>query len=134
MSVEDPLSPGSVSSDSIFEEPEHEDCEHEMRENRLRPHVSRASSTNAVGGVVPTLERTWTGRSTATLTDPAFEIDFEEGESGNPQNWSLWYKGLVLLAMSYSTTAVVLYSTSYTSAIPGMMDEFGISDGVGNLG
>ena len=44
------------------------------------------------------------------------------------------YKGIVLGVMSYSTTCVVLFSTSYTSAIPGMKDAFGISDSEGILG
>lgn len=36
--------------------------------------------------------------------------------------------------MSYGTTCVVLYSTSYTSAIPGLIDAFGISNNTGILG
>ena len=85
---------------------------------------------------MPTLERTRTNKSTATnmTTDPGFEIDFEEDEKGNPQTWPLWYKGIVIAVMSYGTTCVVLYSTSYTSAIPGMIEEFGITDNEGILG
>lgn len=135
MSIEDPLSPASNSSDSIYEE-EEEEYEHDYRENRLVHHLSRTVSTNSVGNVVPTLElqRTWTSRTSGTLTDPAYEIDFEDEEQGNPQNWPLWYKGIILAVMSYSTTAVVLFSTSYTSAIPGMIDTFGISNSEGILG
>jgi hypothetical protein len=132
MSVEPPLSPGgSVSSDSICDEDEYEP---DIQQNHLRPHLSHTSST--VGNVVPTLElmRTWTTRTSGTLTDPAYEIDFADGEQGNPQNWPLWYKGLILAILSYSTTAVVLFSTSYTSAIPGMQESFGISDSEGILG
>lgn len=141
MSVEDPLSPESTPSASTYGDSDHEDDSGEYdfeaaRHNGLRPTVSRTSSTNAVGGVVPTLElrRTQTGRSTGTITDPAFEIDFEDDEQGNPQNWPLWYKGVILGVMSYSTTTVVLFSTSYTSAIPGMMQAWGISDNEGILG
>ena len=132
MSIEDPQSPASSSGDSIYEE----EYEEDFRENYLKPHLSRASSTNAVGNVAPTLElqRTWTSRTSGTLTDPAYEVDFEDEELGNPQNWPLWYKGIVLGVMSYSTTSVVLFSTSYTSAIPGMMKAFGISDNEGILG
>lgn len=133
MSVEDPLSPaGSTSSDSVYDE----EYEEDIRHNQLVPHLSRASSTNAVGNVVPTLElsRTWTSRTSGTITDPAYEIDFEDGEKSNPQNWPLWYKGVILAIMSYSTTSVVLFSTSYTSAIPGIMEDFGISNSEGILG
>jgi multidrug resistance protein len=135
MSIEDPLSPASNSSDSIYEE-EAEEYEDDIRPNRLMPGLSRTVSTNSVGNVVPTLElqRTWTSRTSGTITDPAYEVDFEDEESGNPQNWPLWYKGVILAVMSYSTTAVVLFSTSYTSAIPGMIKAFGISDSVGILG
>ena len=134
MSIEDPLSPASDSSDSVNEE--YEEYENDFRENRLRPTLSRASSTNQAGNVVPTLEltRTWTSRTSGTLTDPAFEIDFADGEEGNPQNWPLWYKAITVGVMSYSTTAVVLFSTSYTSAIPGMIEAFGISNSEGILG
>ena len=133
MSIEDPMSPGSNSSDSIYEDSEHE-YDADFNENYLRPQMSRSSSTNAVGGVVPTLERNLTKSSTITNSDPAFEIDFEEDAQDNPQDWPLWYKGIILAVMSYSTTAVVLFSTSYTSAIPGLESAFGISDSVGILG
>ena len=80
--------------------------------------------------------RTWTTRTSGTVTDPAFEVDFvdDETEKGNPQTWPLWYKCLIIGVLSYSTTAVVLFSTSYTSAIPGIQKSFGISDGEGILG
>lgn len=38
------------------------------------------------------------------------------------------------MIFSYATTCTVLYSTSYTSAIPGMIAEFGISENEGILG
>lgn len=138
MSVEDPLSPASSCGDSISDASSHN---HDYNERTLRPHLSRTlsrtSSTAAVGGIVPTeLHKVHTNRSAATTAtiDPAFEIDFEDGERADPQNWPLWYKGMVLFVMSFATTCVVLYSTSYTSAIPGLMQSFGVSDTTGNLG
>ncbi|KAK3714466.1 hypothetical protein LTR37_007772 [Vermiconidia calcicola] len=134
MSVEDPITPGSASSNSDHETiEEHEEYGPDYREKRLMPSLSRTSSTNAVGGVVPTLELSRT-KSSGTLTNPAFEIDFADGEQGNPQNWPLWYKGVILGVMSYSTTSVVLFSTSYTSAIPGIREDFGVSNSEGILG
>lgn len=38
------------------------------------------------------------------------------------------------MIFSYATTCTVLYSTSYTSAIPGMIAEFGIGESEGILG
>jgi len=141
MSAEEPGSPVSSSGDSISEASEHDErYNRDFPEKRLRPHLSHTSSTGAVGGIVPTtsaMHRTYTNKSTATDAsgaDPAFEVDFDEGEPANPQNFSLAYKCLILFAMSYATTSVVLYSTSYTSAIPGMQASFGISDNTGILG
>jgi hypothetical protein len=58
MSIEDPLSRASTSSDSIYEEEEYEEY---FPEHRPVTHLSRTVSTNSVGNVVPTLElqRTW---------------------------------------------------------------------------
>jgi hypothetical protein len=39
----------------------------------------------------------------------------------------LWYRAYTVLAVSYATWVVVLYSTSYTATIPGVMDEFAVS-------
>ena len=129
---EEPVSPSSNSSDSGFDLSDHDDDS--IRGKQLRPQISRASSTNAIGGVVPSLERTTTNKSTATNSDPAFEVDFADDDQGNPQNWPIWYKGVIIGIMSYSTTCIVLYSTSYTSAIPGMQDAFGISSTEGVVG
>jgi hypothetical protein len=147
MSHEEPLppSPTASSRDSISSASSHnyshnhEQYNRDFPEKTLTPHLSRASSTSAVGGVNPTyLTRTRTNKSTATnaTTDPAFEVDFgdDDNEKGNPMTWPLWYKGVIIAVMSYATTAVVLYSTSYTSAIPGLIDDWGISRNTGILG
>lgn len=142
MSVEKSLSPvsddNSNSGNSIHEEVEEYEpsltSRFEKRENRLRPQLSHTSS---VGGVTATqlgLNRTWTGRSSATATDIAYEIDFVDNDRTNPQCWPLWYKCIILGVMSYSTTAVVLYSTSYTSALPGMEDTFPMTNTEGIAG
>lgn len=138
MSYEDPPSRSSSSRDSISTASSHhydrERYNRDFPEKTLTPHLSRASSTSAVGGVNPIyLSRTRTN-ATTTTTDPAFEIDFEENEKGNPMTWPLWYKGFIIAVMSYATTCVVLYSTSYTSAIPGLIDDWGISRNTGILG
>ena len=127
----------SSSGDSILTESDHEEYERDYNEKRLRPHISHTSSTGAVGGIVPTLARTSTQKTngtTGTARDYAFEVDFDEIDKADPRQWSLWYKGLILFIMSLGTTCVVLYSTSYTSAIPGMQEEFGISDTLGVVG
>ena len=145
MSIEDPTSRASSSGDSILTESDHEYERYSSESRRgrpLAPHLSRTTSTasaGAIGGIVSSsLNRTYTGRSLATTNtggaDPAFEVDFTDGDPDDPQQWPLWRKGLLLFIMSYGTTCVVLYSTSYTSAIPGIEAAFGISDTEGVLG
>lgn len=63
--------------------------------------------------------------TTNMTTDPRYEIDFDDNGE-NPQDWPMARKALVIFIMSYSTLVVVMYSTSYTSGIPGMMATFGI--------
>ncbi|KAL2072390.1 hypothetical protein VTL71DRAFT_11733 [Oculimacula yallundae] len=85
----------------------------------------------------PALTYTRTGASLATTGSriPSFEVDFAEGDKDNPLNWPLWYRSIVIGAVSYSTWTVVLYSTSYTSSMPGMMEEFHVtSEPVATLG
>ena len=66
-----------------------------------------------------------TTTTTNMTTDPRYELDFDDNGE-NPQDWPMWRKALVIFFMSYSTLVVVMYSTSYTSGIPGMMATFGI--------
>ncbi|CZT42598.1 probable benomyl/methotrexate resistance protein [Rhynchosporium secalis] len=94
-------------------------------------------ATEAERAARPALTYTRTGASLATTGSriPSFEVDFTEGDTDNPLNWPLWYRSLVIGAVSYSTWTVVLYSTSYTSSMPGMMKEFHVtSEPVATLG
>lgn len=106
----------------------------ENRDNRLTPVISYASGAEGYADI--TLKRHTTGATLATVNtnDPSFEIDWEENDPGNPKEWPLWYKSFILFAMSYGTSCVVLYSTSYTSSIPGLEEAFGISELTGTLG
>lgn len=80
----------------------------------------------------PALTYTRTGASLATTGSrlPEFEVDFTDNDPEDPKNWPLWYRGMVIGVVSYSTWCVILYSTSYTSSMPGMMEEFGESNEV----
>ena len=73
---------------------------------------------------------------TSTLTqDPSFEVDFGADDPGDPRNWPLWRKGFALFTVSYGTLTTVLYSTSYTAAIPAMQHQFNVtSEAVTTLG
>jgi hypothetical protein len=70
---------------------------------------------------------TATSISTSGSRLPGFEVDFEPGDPDNPKNWPMWYKGLTIAALSFASWIAIFYSTSYTSGMPGMMEEFGIA-------
>lgn len=85
----------------------------------------------------PYITCTKTGTSLATNSSrlPSFEVDFTSEDPDDPRNWPLWYRSMVIGFVSYSTWTVVLYSTSYTSSMPGMMREFDIkSEPIATLG
>ncbi|TKA75423.1 hypothetical protein B0A49_05036 [Cryomyces minteri] len=112
---------------------------HSIPGSELTPHISRQSIRLGAG---PRLSRRNTNASVMT-TDPAFEVDWDPdtyptkdgtGDRFNPRIWTLWYRSLIIFFMSFATTTVVLYSSSYSSAIPGMKATFGISDSTGILG
>ncbi len=71
---------------------------------------------------------TRTGASIATTgSRPAsFEVDFDVDDPEDPKNFPLWYRSILIFCVSYATWTVVMYSTSYTSSMPGMMEEFHI--------
>jgi MFS family permease len=68
------------------------------------------------------------GITTVTTTatqDARFELDFDD-DGENPQDWPMIKKAMVIFSMSFSTLVVVMYSTSYSSGIEGMMKSFHI--------
>jgi len=81
-----------------------------------------------------TYSQTGTSIGSAVSRPPDFEVVFEPDDPENPKNWPLWYRSWALFVLSYSTWIVVLYSTSYTASIPGLMSEFGVSAPVATLG
>lgn len=78
--------------------------------------------------------RTGTSITSVASRPPDFEVVFEEGDPENPRNWSLPYRAWITFCVSYSTWVIVLYSTSYTASIPGLMVEFDASKTVVTLG
>ncbi|KAI9888198.1 MAG: hypothetical protein M1820_010242 [Bogoriella megaspora] len=96
---------------------------------RLTPCASQAEDRNL------NMVKSGISARTTETQNPAFEVDWDSpDDQSNPQNWSLAYKTLVIAMMSYSTTVVTLYSTSYTSGIPGLQQDFGITETTGILG
>lgn len=90
-------------------------------EQAAREPISHAMTTTSLGSVASRL--------------PDFEVTFSEDDPSNPKNWALWYRLWIVFSISYSTWVIVVYSTSYTAAIPGVMKSFDISsEAVATLG
>lgn len=66
--------------------------------------------------------------------DPDFEVKFSSNDPANPKFWPRWRKCLAVFAMTYGAGIVALFSTIYTSAVPGLGAEFGVSKEIGLLG
>ncbi len=90
-------------------------------EQTTREPIALAKTTTSLGSLASRL--------------PDYEIAFTEDDPDNPRNWPAWYRWWIVFAMSYSTWVIVVYSTSYTAAIPGVMEAFDVtSDAVATLG
>jgi len=74
----------------------------EEREKALTPQISRVTSRPPLSGKATSIGTTGT-------TDASFEIDWEdETDTMNPRNWPLWYKGLTIGFISWSTWVVYI--------------------------
>ncbi|KAG4025476.1 hypothetical protein MFRU_057g00190 [Monilinia fructicola] len=117
----------SLSSDSINSDPL------APLEQALTPNLETAAEQLA--HVQLSYTRTGTSYATTGSRNPSFEVDFEENDPDDPRNWPLWYRSYTIFAVSFATWSTVLYSSSYTSGMPGMMEEFSItSEPVATLG
>ena len=94
-------------------------------ERALTPNLYTEDEQTAYQSIT----HTKTGASVATTgsRNPSFEVDFTDNDPDDPKNWPLWYRGVTIASVSYATWTVVLYSTSYTASMPGMMKEFHVT-------
>ncbi|KAJ2998296.1 hypothetical protein NUW58_g364 [Xylaria curta] len=97
---------GRVSEDSIALEP----LDHTV--SPALPEVTRIQTATSIGSSVH--------------RPSEFEVDF--GDDDNPREWPLWFRAWMTFVISYSTWIVVLYSTTYTSSIPGLVEEFNVTN------
>ncbi|TWU78141.1 hypothetical protein ED733_007453 [Metarhizium rileyi] len=81
-----------------------------------------------------TYTRTGTSIGSTASRPPEFEVYFEEGDVENPRNWPLSYRCWCIFCVSFATWVATLYSTSYTSSTPGLIEEFGSSTTIVTLG
>ncbi|KAI6360930.1 hypothetical protein MCOR25_006580 [Pyricularia grisea] len=97
---------------------------------------------DADGGRGASMSRHRTGTSFGSTASrmPEHEVTFDDAgtddddetkggrNSENPRDWPLWYRGWVLFCVAFSTWVTVLYSTSYTASIPGLVLEFNLAN------
>lgn len=84
------------------------------------PHNGEAISRMRTGATATTTTSTWS-------RPPEYEVSFDEPTDAlNPKDWPLWYRLWVIFVVSFDTWVIVLYSTSYTAAMPGLMVEFDV--------
>lgn len=65
---------------------------------------------------------------------PEFEVIFRQNDPDDPKNWPTWYRIWAIVTVSFSAWVVVLFSTSYTGALRGLMDEFKVTKTYATMG
>ncbi|KAF5857754.1 hypothetical protein ETB97_005389 [Aspergillus alliaceus] len=110
----------------------HSDSESEVMSNN-NAELIRSYTADAEGYTTHYIEPT-ISKLPGLANPPDYEVFWEPNDAENPRLWSLWYKGVSVVTMSLGATVVSLFSTLYTSGIPGLEEEFHISRIVGLLG
>jgi multidrug resistance protein len=97
------------------------------------PDLTRSYTAGAEGYPSANIEAQVT--RVASVQNPAeYEVYWESADAENPRTWPLWYKGLTVTAMSLGATVISLFSTLYTSGIPGLQEDFHVSKIIALLG
>ncbi|KAE8153610.1 MFS general substrate transporter [Aspergillus avenaceus] len=86
----------------------------------------RSYNAGAEGYAAPKIEDV-VSRLPSIENPPEFEVYWDLNDPQDPRRWPLWYKGLTVMTMSVGGTVIAISSTIYTSGIPGLEQEFGIS-------
>lgn len=105
---------------------------YEALEHALTPDLETEAEREAREPI--TYTRTGTSVTSVASRPPDFEVIFEDGDPENPRNWSRGYRAWITFCVSYTTWVVVLYSTSYTASIPGLVEEYGSTTTITTLG
>ena len=95
--------------------------------------MTRSYTADAQGTTANTLQPT-ISKLPSLSHPPHYEVFWKPEDPENPRLWPLWYKAVSVVTMSLGATVISLFSTLYTSGIPGLEEEFHISKMVGLLG
>lgn len=111
---------------------------HQSKEQDVSVHdhigeQERHGENGVLSEPVPAILKTTISKTAASIkttgtNNPDFEVDWDDDKDPmNPHNWPMWYKGLTIGFISWSTWCVVVYSTSYTTGLAEMGRDFHIS-------
>ncbi|KAL0769256.1 hypothetical protein CaCOL14_008564 [Colletotrichum acutatum] len=89
----------------------------------VTPYATNTNTTPPFNQCVPNLDRA-----------PEFEVKWDSEYVQDPRSWPTWYKVFTVTTVSLGATVVSLFSTLYTSGIPGLQAEFHVSKLVALLG
>ncbi|POR34910.1 Putative MFS-type transporter [Tolypocladium paradoxum] len=95
---------------------------YETLEHAVTPDVETEAERMAREPI--TYTRTGTSIASVASRPPEFEVIFEDKDPENPKCWPLWYRCWCIFVVSFATWVATLYSTSYTSSTPGLIEEF----------
>lgn len=132
-------SPSLSSSSSDNESPQLETVRtahtNRSRDSVASPHVETKAERVAREPVTYTRScNTSAGSGGTTSWTPEFEVYFQENDPENPMDWPLWYRCWCIFCVSFATWVATLYSTSYTSSTPGLINDFDSSTTIVTLG
>ncbi|KAI3549290.1 major facilitator superfamily transporter [Colletotrichum filicis] len=89
----------------------------------VTPYATNTNTTPPFNQCVPNLDRA-----------PEFEVKWDSGDVQDPCSWPTWYKAFIVTTVNLGATVVSLFSTLYTSGIPGLQADFHASKLVALLG
>lgn len=112
----DPLEPLEAACSRADRDAQHEEAQQDM---------DMAIARVRTGATATTANSAWS-------RPPDFEVRFDDeadadagaGGPRHPMDWTMRYRMWVIFSVSYSSWVVILYSTSYTATLPGLMVEF----------
>ncbi|KZV63630.1 putative caffeine resistance protein 5 [Peniophora sp. CONT] len=100
----------------------------------FHPSEDKPGQTKLDGGPPPEFKRDAEGKSPAGTRDDAEQgldyllVDWYcDKDPDNPQNWSDSKKAWVMFQTCFLTFSIYIGSSIYTSGLPGVMQEFGVS-------
>lgn len=132
--ADDPFSPLEEALASPDQEAPYERLARQTSTARSR---SSSSSSDHAAQHSDRLSRAHTGTTSIASHAPGFEVLFggDADSPASPRTWPLLQRAWIIFCVSFSSWVIVLYSTSYTSSLPGLMAAYHVqNESVATLG